>query len=67
MVIKPNKRPGGKKNTEVRITQKIGKKKKDEALTEKTKRSPDERHTETWLKRFNHHRCLSRSQESTFL
>ena len=38
-------RPHGKESTKVQITQKIGK--KEETLTEKMKRSPDERHTQT--------------------
>ena len=39
------KLPHGKESTEVRLTQKIGK--KEGTLTEKMKRSPDKRHTQT--------------------
>ena len=40
------KRPHGKESTKVLITQK--QEKKEETLTEKMKRSPDKRHTNTW-------------------
>ena len=43
------------------------KEKKEESLTEKIKRFPDDGHThkhaEDWLKRFDYRRCLSRSEE----
>ena len=41
--------------------------KKEESLTEKIKRSPDERHTKTHgslTDTFDNHRCLSQSEES---
>ena len=46
----------------INVSQKLGKERKNSYR--KMKRSPEERHTQTYLIYFDDHKCLSQSEES---